>query len=203
MFTDSMVDMVRAGRLTGARKTIDRNKIVFTFALGSKESYEFLHNNPLCATYPVNYTNDPFVIMQNEKVVAINNCLEVDLFGQVSSESSGTRHISGTGGQLDFTYGAYRSRGGKSFICMSSTFGKGDKRGSRITPQLASGTVVTVPRAMVSYVVTEYGIVNLKGRSTWERAERLISIAHPDFRDSLVTAAEQMGIWRKNNKKTT
>jgi acyl-CoA hydrolase len=132
-------------------------------------------------------------------VVAINNCVEMDLFGQVCSESSGTRQISGTGGQLDFTYGAYRSKGGKAFLCMSSTFDKKGTALSRIKPLLTEGTIVTIPRSMVSYVVTEYGIVNLKGMSTWQRAEAIVSLAHPDFRESLIQEAEKMGIWRRSN----
>jgi butyryl-CoA:acetate CoA-transferase len=200
MFTDSMVDMVESGRVTGSRKNIDQGKIVYTFALGSKRTYDFLHNNPMCAIYPVNYTNDPFNIAQNDKVMAVNNCVEVDLFGQVSSESSGPRHISGTGGQLDFTYGAFRSREGKAFICMHSTFQKNGKKESRVTPVLPSGTIVSVTRSLVSYIATEYGIVNLKGKSTWERAEALIAIAHPEFRDELIQNAEKLGIWRRSQK---
>jgi len=200
MFCDSMVEMAEAGRVTGARKAIDRYKIVYTFCLGTKKSYEFLDRNPLCASFPVNYTNDPFVIAQNDKFVSINNCVEMDLFGQVCSESSGIRHISGTGGQVDFSYGAYRSKGGKAFLCLSSTFDKKGTAVSRIKPLLTEGAIVTDPRALVSYVVTEYGIVNLKGKSTWERAEAIISIAHPDFRDDLVREAEKMGIWRRGNR---
>ena len=200
MFCDSMVEMAEAGRLTGSRKATDRGKIVYTFCLGTRKSYEFLDRNPMCASYPVNYTNDPFVIAQNDRFVAINNCVEIDLFGQVCSESSGTRHISGTGGQVDFTYGAYRSKGGKAFLCLSSTFDKKGTTVSRIKPLLTEGAIVTDPRALVSYVVTEFGIVNLKGKSTWERAEALISIAHPDFRDELVRDAEKMGIWKRGNR---
>lgn len=200
MFCDSMVELAETGRMTGARKTIDRHKIVYTFCLGTQKSYNFLNRNPRCASHPVDYTNDPFVIAQNDNVVAINNCVEMDLFGQVCSESSGTRQISGTGGQLDFTYGAYRSRGGRAFLCMSSTF---DKRGtslSRIKPLLTEGTIVTIPRSMVSYVVTEYGIVNLKGMSTWQRAEAIVSLARPTFREPLIQEAEKMGIWRRSNR---
>lgn len=200
MFCDSMVEMAEAGRVTGARKATDRCKIVYTFCLGTKKSYEFLERNPLCASFPVNYTNDPFVIAQNDKFVAINNCVEMDLFGQVCSESSGTRHISGTGGQVDFSYGAYRSKGGKAFLCLSSTFDKKGTAVSRIKPLLTEGAIVTDPRALVSHVVTEYGIANLKGKSTWERAEAIISIAHPDFRDGLVREAGKMGIWRRGNR---
>ncbi len=200
MFCDSMMEMALAGRVTGACKATDRGKIAYTFCLGSRDCYEFLDRNPMCASYPVDYTNDPFIISRNDNVIAINNCVEIDLFGQVCSESSGTRQISGTGGQVDFTYGAYRSKGGKAFLCMSSTFEKKGTAVSRIKPLLSEGAIVTDPRALVSYVVTEYGIVNLKGKSTWERAEALISIAHPDFRDELVREAERMGIWRRSNR---
>ena len=180
-----MVELAETGRVTGTRKSIDRSKIVYTFCLGTQKSYDFLNRNPTCASYPVDYTNDPFVIAQNDKVVAINNCVEMDLFGQVCSESSGTRQISGTGGQVDFTFGAYRSKGGKAFLCMSSTFDRKGASLSRIKPLLTEGAIVTVPRSMVSYVVTEHGIVNLKGMSTWQRAEAIVSLAHPDFRDML------------------
>lgn len=201
MLVDSFVDMYNAGRLTGARKNIDKYKMVYTFAMGTSKLYSFLDNNPMCAIYPVNYTNDPRIIALNDKVVAINSAVEIDLFSQVCSESSGTRHISGTGGQLDFIFGAFASRGGKGFICLNSTYT--DKNGvvhSRIRPTLSPGSIVTVPRSIVHYVVTEYGIVQLKGKSTWERAEALISIAHPDFRDELVKAAEEMNIWTRTNK---
>jgi butyryl-CoA:acetate CoA-transferase len=200
MFVDSMVEMYEAGRLTGAKKNLDRNKIVFTFAMGTQKAYDFLHNNPACATYPVNYTNDPCVVRQIDNFIAINNCVEVDLYGQVCSESAGPRQISGTGGQADFTIGAYESKGGKAFICMTSSYGKGDQLKSRINKLLAPGAIVTIPRSMVSYLVTEYGMVNLKGKSTWERAEAIISIAHPNFRDELVKDAEELGIWRRSSK---
>jgi acyl-CoA hydrolase len=169
--------------------------------MGTQKTYNFLDNNPTCAIYPVNYVNNPFVIAQLDNFIAINNCVEVDLFGQICSESSGIRNISGTGGQVDFTLGAYHSRGGKSFICLESAYrSKDGKIHSRIKPILTPGAIVTTHRAMVNYVVTEYGIVNLKGKSTWERAEALISIAHPDFREELIKEAEQMGIWRKAHK---
>ena len=200
MFCDAMVELAETGHVTGARKTTDRFKIAYTFCLGTRKAYEFLDRNSGCASYPVDYTNDPFVIAQNDKVVAINNCVEMDLFGQVCSESSGTRQISGTGGQVDFTFGAYRSKGGKAFLCLSSTY---DKRGtpvSRIKPLLTEGAIVTMPRPFVSHVVTEYGIVNLKGMSTWERAEAIIGLAHPDFREDLVKAAVKLGIWRRSGR---
>ncbi len=200
MFVDSMVEMLEAGVVTGARKQLDRHKAVYTFCMGSRRCYDFLHRNPHCAAYPVDYTNDPAVIAQNDKVVAINNCVEIDLFGQVCSESAGTRHVSGTGGQLDFTFGAYRSKGGKAFLCLSSTHETRGTVHSRIRPLLTEGAITTVPRSMVSCVATEYGMVNLKGMSTWERAEALISIAHPQFQEGLIQAAEKMGIWRRRNR---
>ena len=162
---------------------------------GSKKTYEFLHHNPSCSSYPVNYTNSLEKISANDRAIAINNALEIDLFGQVSSESSGTRHISGTGGQLDYTYGCYHSRGGKALICLSSSVvDKDGSRRSRIRPFLEPGTITTLPRVMVNYVVTEYGMVNLKGKSTWERAQSLVSIAHPDFREELTEQAKRMNI---------
>ncbi len=201
MLVDSCVDLYNKGRVTGAKKSIDRYKMAYTFAMGTNKLYEFLHHNPTCASYPVNYVNDPRIIALNNKVIAINNAIEVDLFGQVCSESAGTRHISGTGGQLDFIFGAFMSHGGKGFICLSSTFT--DKNGnvkSRIRPMLTPGAIVTVPRSITHYVATEFGIAQLKGKSTLERAEALIGIAHPDFRDELVKEAQAMKIWRKTNR---
>jgi butyryl-CoA:acetate CoA-transferase len=201
MFVDSFVDMIEEGRVTGARKNIDKYKVVCTFALGSKTTYDYVNNNPRVAFYPVDYTNDPFVIARNDQVVAINNCVEVDLTGQICSESAGTRQISGTGGQLDFTYGAYRSKGGRAFICMSSAYTKKGGLISRIKSTLTPGAVVTLPRTMVHYLVTENGIVDLKGRTLWERAEAIVSIAHPDVRDQLIKEAQEIGIWRRSNKR--
>ncbi|MEA1959872.1 MAG: acetyl-CoA hydrolase/transferase C-terminal domain-containing protein [Bacillota bacterium] len=201
MMVDSYVDMYNAGRITGAKKSIDKYKMVYTFAMGSNKLYDFLDNNPMCAVYPVSYTNDPRMISLNDKVVALNNALEVDLFGQVASESSGSRHISGTGGQFDFIFGAFNSKGGKGLICINSTYS--DKQGtlhSRINPTLMPGTIVTVPRSCVHYVITEFGVAQLKGKSTWQRAEALIEIAHPSFRDELIEQAKEMNIWVRSNK---
>jgi len=200
MLVDSMVDLYSEGKITGNQKTIDRFKMVYTFAMGTNKLYEFLHNNPACASYPVNYTNDPRIIGVNSKVVAINNAVEIDLFSQVSSESTGTAQISGTGGQFDFIFGAFYSRGGKGIIGLSSTFT--DRDGtvrSRIVPTLRPGSIVTVPRSVVQYVATEFGIVQLKGKSTWERSQALISIAHPSFRDELARQARDMKIWLERN----
>ena len=134
--------------------------------------------------------------------MSINNAVDIDLFGQVNAESAGTKHISGAGGQLDFVLGAYQSKGGKSFICMSSTHkGKDGSLQSRIRPTLAEGSIVTDTRANIHYLVTEHGIVNLKGLATWQKAERIISVAHPDFREELIQAAAKMNIWRNSNKR--
>ena len=202
MLVDSMVDLYNLGKITGNQKTIDRFKMVYTFAMGTDKLYSFLHNNSACASYPVNYTNDPRIIAMNDKVMAINNAIEVDLFSQVCSESAGIAQISGTGGQFDFIFGAFASKGGKGIIAISSTYK--DKEGnirSRIVPTLQPGSIVTLPRSIVQYVVTEFGIVQLKGKSTWERAEALIHIAHPMFQDELIREAEKMKIWLKRNKR--
>ncbi len=195
MLCDSFVDIYEAGCISNRQKKNDTGKFVYTFALGSKKLYDFLDHNSSCSSFPVDYTNELTKIAANEKAIAINNALEIDLFGQVSSESCGTRQISGTGGQLDYTYGCYHSRGGKAFICLSSSVVEKDgTRKSRIKPFLDPGTITTLPRVMVNYVVTEYGMINLKGKSTWERAKALISIAHPDFRDELNEHAKRMNI---------
>jgi len=146
----------------------------------------------------VDYTNHPFIASQLDNLVSINSAVEVDLAGQVCSESAGPHIISGAGGQLDFVEGAYNSKGGKSFVCLPSTYqDKDGKTHSRIRPMLTLGAVVTDTRAGVHYVVTEYGKANLKGLSSWQRAEALINIAHPDFRDGLVEEAKALRIWRR------
>ncbi len=199
MLCDSFVDLYHAGKISGKKKSADKCKMVYTFAMGTKKLYDFLDHNPTCSSYPVDITNDPRIISFNSKVIAINNAIEVDLYGQVCSESAGINHKSGTGGQLDFIFGAFQSKGGKGIISLSSTFkDKEGKLHSRIVPFVEPGSIVTVPRSIVQYVATEYGIVQLKGKSTWERAEALISIAHPDFREELIRQAEKMRIWIKN-----
>lgn len=200
MYVDAFVDLSVQGKINGSKKAIDRFRQVFAFAAGTQKLYDFVHDNPEIMSCPVDYINDAQRVSRIDNFMSINNAVEVDLFGQVSSESSGTRHISGTGGQLDFVLGAYQSKGGKSFICLSSTYGKPEEVRSRIVPTLAPGSISTVSRSCVQWVVTEYGKVNLKGMNTWQRAEALISIAHPDFRDELVKAAESMRIWRNSNR---
>ena len=202
MLVDSMVDLSNSNRVTGRRKAIDTFKMTYTFAMGTKKLYDFLDNNPACASYPVNYINDPRMIALNNNMIAINNAIEIDLFSQVCSESVGPSQISGTGGQLDFIFGPFMSHKGKGIMGLSSTVKdkNGDLR-SRIVPTLQPGSIVTVPRSIVQYVATEYGIVQLKGKSTWERAEALISIAHPQFQDELIKEAEKMNIWSMSNRK--
>ncbi|WP_213818593.1 butyryl-CoA:acetate CoA-transferase [Garciella nitratireducens] len=201
MYVDSFVDMKIAGKINGSKKNIDPYRQTYAFAAGTKKLYDYINNNPELMSVPVSYTNDVRVIASIDNFISINNCVEVDLFGQINSESAGLKHISGAGGQLDFVLGAYLSQGGKSFICCSSTFTtKEGKVKSRIVPTLAPGSIVTDTRANVHYFVTEYGKVNLKGLSTWQKAEALISVAHPDFREELIKEAEKMKIWRKSNK---
>jgi len=194
MFNDSMMELIEAGVVTGARKTLNPGQAVHCFAAGSERLYKFMDRNPALAGFPVDYTNDPYTIARNENQIAINSALRIDLRGQVCSESVGTRQISGTGGQLEFTRGAYLAPGGQAFICLHATRpGKDGKQISNIVPILEPGDMVTVPASDVAQVVTEYGMVNLKGLSVWQRAKALISIAHPAFRDSLTEAAIAAG----------
>ena len=201
MYVDGFVDIAMAGKINGRNKNLDYGRQVFAFAAGSQKLYDYVNRNPDVMGATVDYTNDVQVIAQLDKFISINNAVDLDLFGQVNAESAGTKHISGTGGQLDFVMGAYLSNGGKSFICLSSTMtAKDGTVKSRIVPTLTPGSIATDPRSCVQYIVTEYGMVNLKGLSTWERAEALISIAHPDFREELIAEAEKMHIWRRTNK---
>ena len=202
MYVDAYVDLAMAGKVTCMKKNIDRGRQVFAFAAGTQKLYDYLDDNPACMAAPISYTNDIRTIAAIDNFVSINNCISVDLYGQICAESAGTRQISGTGGQLDFLESAAVSKGGKAFICMTSSFtNKEGETVSRINPLLTPGDIVTDPRCLAYYVVTEYGGVNLVGCSTWERAEKLISIAHPKFRDELIASAEKQGIWLRSNKR--
>ena len=201
MYVDGFVDMALAGKLTGRNKGLDKGRQVYAFAAGTQKLYDYVDRNPDVMAAPVDYTNDVRVLAQLDNFISINNAIDMDLFGQVNAESAGLKHISGTGGQLDFVMGAYLSKGGKSFICMSSTVtGKDGTVKSRIVPTLTPGSIATDPRSCVQYIVTEHGMINLKGLSTWERAEAIISIAAPQFREQLIQDAQKMGIWRRSNK---
>lgn len=203
MYVDAFVDMTKAGRITGAFKPFDRGRQTYAFAAGTQKLYDFLDHNPECMAASVEYVNNIANVSRIDNFISINGAVDVDLFGQVSSESSGIQHISGSGGQQDFVMGAYLSKGGKSFICCSATVmdKKTGQLQSRIRPTLLEGSVATCTRTNLHWVVTEFGKFNAKGKTTWERAEGLIGIAHPDFREELIASAEKMKIWRRSNKK--
>lgn len=199
--SDGYLAMFKEGKLTNRLKTVNRDKGVLGLAIGSHELYDWVDDNPAIAGFPLSYVNSPEVIAAHDNMISINACVSADLYGQVCSESSGTRQISGTGGQLDFLTGASMSKGGKAFLCMTSTYT--DRAGqlhSRIVPTF-NGDIVTSPRSQIYYIATEFGIANLAGRSTWERAEALISLAHPDFRDELIKNAEKQRIWLPSNRR--
>jgi len=187
MISDGIIELIESGAVTGARKTLDRGKIVASFCLGTRRLYDYIHNNPLFAFHPTEYVNDPFIIRQQHKMVAVNTALEVDLTGQVCADSIGSKFFSGVGGQVDFNRGAAKSRGGKAIIALPSTAKGGTV--SRIVTRLSPGAGVVTTRAGVHYVVTEYGVAYLHGKSIQERALALISIAHPKFREQLVREA--------------
>lgn len=189
MVSDGVMMAIEKGIITGRSKTLHRGKAVLTFALGSQRLYDYIDNNPLFEAHPTEYTNDPFVVAQNENLIAINSAIEIDLTGQVCSDSIGTRIYSGFGGQVDFIRGAAQSKGGKPIIALPST-GK-DAAFSKIVPMLKPGAGVVTSRGDVHYVVTEFGVAHLFGRSLRERAERLIAIAHPKFRGELEAAAKE------------
>ena len=190
LLVSGMVDLIRRGVITGRKKNLNPRKHVFTAALGDKHMYAFMHDNPSMASYPCDYTNDPRIIAQNDNLISINSTIEVDLLGQCNSEFLQGHEFSGTGGQLDFVRGAFHSQRGKSIIAFYSTTHQGAV--SRVVPSFAAGTVVTTSRMDTHFLVTEFGAVNLKGKSTKERALDIISIAHPKFRDELLKEAQNM-----------
>ncbi|SHH38210.1 Acyl-CoA hydrolase, partial [Thermosyntropha lipolytica DSM 11003] len=190
MFVDAFMDMIEAGVATGAKKKFDKFKAVYTFALGTQKLYDFMHENAALATYSVDYVNDPRTIAMHDNFISINQAVQVDLLTQVNAESSGFRQISGNGGMTDFVLGAQWSKGGKSFICLPSTYT--DKDGnlvSRIVPAFEPGTSVTISRHMVDYIATEYGVKKMRAQNQWVRTENIIELAHPKFRDDLIKAA--------------
>jgi acyl-CoA hydrolase len=191
MFSDEIIDLIEQGVVNNERKTIHPHKVIAGFVLGTRRLFDFIHNNPIFEFHPTSYVNDPFVIAQNERMVAINSAIEVDLTGQVCADSIGHLPYSGIGGQVDFIRGAARSQGGVPIIALSSTAQGGAL--SRIVPALKPGAGVVTSRGDVHYVVTEFGVANLHGRNLRQRAEALIGIAHPAFRDELLSAARDIG----------
>jgi len=193
MLGDGILTLVDCGAVTNRKKTLLPGKMVATFALGSSKLYRFMHHNPMLEMHPSNFTNDPYIAGQNDNLMSINASLQVDLLGQCGSESIGHLPYSGTGGQVDFVRAANRSRGGKSFIVLPST--AKDNTISRIVPTLSPGTHATTSKNDVNYVVTEYGVAQLRGKSARQRAEALIAIAHPDFRAELRAEASRMCVF--------
>ncbi len=201
MLGEAYMGMMESGKMNNKKKVLDKDKTVYTFAAGTKKLYNWMDHNAALASYNVHWVNNPINLSRIDNLISINQALEVDLYNQVSAESSGFKQISGNGGMLDFVLGAFYSKGGRSLICLPSTHT--DKQGnvtSRIVPSFATGTITTVPRQSTNFIVTEYGSISLKGHNTWKRAELIISIAHPDFREELIKAAEERKIWRKTNK---
>ncbi len=190
LFSDGVIDLVEAGVITNARKTLHPGKIVAGFIIGTKRLYDFVHDNPIIELHPTEYVNDPFVIAQNFRQISINSAIEIDLTGQVCADSIGTYLYSGVGGQLDFVYGASRSREGVPIIALPST-AKGEEI-SRIVPTLKPGSGVVTTRNHVHYVVTEFGVASLYGRTIRQRAQELINVAHPKFREELAAAAREL-----------
>ena len=202
LMSDGYLDLCRAGKITNRKKSVFRGKGIFSICNGSRELYDYLDHNEDILSAPMCFVNDSAVIRQLDDFVSVNGCLAVDLYGQVSSESVGTRQISGTGGQVDFITGALEAEHGRAFLTMHSAFM--DKAGnlhSNIVPKFTAGDSITTPRALAPNIVTEYGIASLTGRPLWQRAEALIDIAHPDFRDELIRAAGEQRIWRRSNKR--
>ncbi len=201
MFCDAFYDMYMAGKITNMKKKRDVGKSVFTFSLCTRETMDFLNNNPLMASNNGDYVTEYSMLAAEDNMFAINSTLEMDLVGQCVSESIGPVQYSGVGGALSFTWGCYQSNGGTAVLCLPSTYR--DKQGnlhSKIRATLTPGSVVTIPRSVVSTIATEYGAVNIKALSVWNRTEAIINLAHPDFRDGLVKEAQKMNIWRKSNR---
>lgn len=192
MITDVIVDLYHAGAISGTRKTLHPGKIVSALYLGTRKLYDFVDDNPVVLAFPASYTNDPYVVRQNARQRSVNGAVEVDLLGQCAAESIGALHYSGTGGAVDHVRGAFLAPDGRSFICLGSTARGGST--STIVPHFQPGTPVSVARNDVHYIVTEYGLARLKGRTVPERARALIDIAHPDFRPSLTEGARQLGL---------
>lgn len=188
LFSDGVIDLVEAGVITNAKKTLHPGKIIAGFILGTKRIYEWVHNNPLIEFLRTEYVNDPFVVSRNHRMVAINSAIEIDLTGQICADSIGTKLYSGVGGQLDFIYGASRSKGGVPIIALPSTA----KDFSRIVPTLKTGAGVVTTRNHVRYVVTEYGVADLYGKTIRERAQALINVSHPDFKEELTEQAREL-----------
>ncbi|MGL5512401.1 MAG: acetyl-CoA hydrolase/transferase family protein, partial [Sporomusa sp.] len=192
MFSDGVVALAEAGVITNRKKTINTGKFMATFLMGTKKLYDFVNNNPDVELHPVDYINDPYIIGQHDNMVSINSAIQVDLMGQVNAEMIGSRQFSGVGGQVDFIRGASRSRNGKAIIALPSTASSG--KISRIACELDQGAAVTTSRNDVHYVVTEFGVADLRGKTLRERAKSLIHISHPDFRSSLTAEAEAKGL---------
>ncbi|MBR0162648.1 MAG: butyryl-CoA:acetate CoA-transferase [Oscillospiraceae bacterium] len=202
LMSDGYLDLYMAGKITNRYKKLNRGKGVFSICNGSRALYDFLDHNNEILSAPMAYVNNPATIRELDDFISINGCIAVDLYGQVSSESAGTRQISGTGGQLDFITGAMEAPHGRAFLAMHATYT--DRSGqlhSNILPRYSDGDIITTPRTQAPNIVTEYGVATLPGKATWQRAEELINIAHPDFRDELIKAAEEQKIWRQSNKR--
>lgn len=190
LFGPGMVDLIRSGAINGRRKTLHPRRHVFAVAYGTKDTFEFMNDNPGMESYSADYIMDPAVIAQNDNMISVNSIIEVDLTGQCNAETIGGEQFSGTGGQLDFVRGAYAAKNGKSILAFYSTARNCEV--SRVVPMLPAGAGITTPRADVHYLATEHGIINLKGKATRERALAIIGIAHPKFRDDLIREAENM-----------
>lgn len=192
LMSEVYLELIDKGAITNSKKTINHGKSVFTFALGTRKLYDYLDDNPAIASFEVGYTNDPYVIAQNDNMISINATLQVDLTGQCCSESMGPKQYSAVGGQADYLRGAYLSKGGKSILCTYSTAKKGTV--SSIVPMLTEGAYVSAQRQSVMYIATEYGLATLVGKSTRERTKELINVAHPNYRDQLKFEAKKMNL---------